>query len=343
MGSKHVLVLIHGITPEEQPDVRAQYRELVQAVTAAGLPFLKPICEVEWGVPPSASDDREGRMSWDVPAEPGVWRPDQYLASAQRFVASLVRDGSDARDEERGGEPIPGRGAVDWGVPGVRMAVRKLRESVILLGLSDAIYYAAPEGERAVRDAVFSQVFAELQAADDEVVHLHVVGHSLGVTVAHDFLFSLFSDVGRAKAQHRPDVSQDAGTNPLIQSLQDKWRKRAREKRLVLGTFISFASQLPLLVMRKQALVESLAREQRLDPGVIGIDRDRKSVQWVNFYDADDVLGFATSALYRASPAIADVRMNSGTLPVQAHVGYWSRDAIVRRCVEILRQNTQGS
>jgi hypothetical protein len=340
MGSKHVLVLIHGITPEEQPDVRAQYRELVRAVTEARLPFLSPICEVEWGVPPSAADGRNGPASWEVPTNPDVWRPDQYLASAQRFVASLVRDGSAAREEDREGEPVPGRGAVDWGVPGVRMAVRKLRESVILLGLSDAIYYAAPEGERAVRDAVFSQVFAELQAADDDVVHLHVVGHSLGVTVAHDFLFSLFSDVGRERSQHRADVSQDAGTNTLIQTLQDKWRKRAREKRLVLGTFISFASQLPLLVMRKQALVESLARAQRLDPRVIGIDRDRKTVQWVNFYDSDDVLGFATRALYQPTPAIADVQMNSGTLPVEAHVGYWSRDKIVRRCVEILRQNT---
>ena len=46
--------------------------------------------------------------------------------------------------------------------------------------------------EVAVREAVFSQVFEKLEASQDGEIHLHIVAHSLGVTIAHDFLYALF-------------------------------------------------------------------------------------------------------------------------------------------------------
>jgi hypothetical protein len=231
-------------------------------------------------------------------------------------------------------------------VPGLRSAFVAIRESVVLFGLSDAIYYAAPDGERAVRDTVFRQVFEQLQESADEQISLHIVAHSLGVTVAHDFLYALFGrkydPEGYPKdAPTAEQAGQAADLDDRNRRLQDKWRDRAEAGSLVLGTFISFASQLPLFVMRKQALVERLASRRKLDPRVIGIDSERATVQWANFYDSDELLGFAHTALYEQTGALCDLNVNSGLDPLHAHLGYWHKPAILARCVEILKANTR--
>lgn len=314
MTTKHVLVLIHGITPEKDPHVREQYRELLAAVERAQLPVEKPICQVSWGVP---GDDGT------------VGSEDQYLTPAEAFVGSLVADKS-LREVERAG--------VDWGIPGLRWGIREVRESVVLYGLSDAIYYAAPEGEKLVRDAVFNQVFAKLEASEDSVVQLHIVAHSLGVTVAHDFLYALFG-AQRDPLYPAPTQGGEIKLQDANHLLQNKWRELAAAGRLKLGSFVSFASQLPLFVMRKQALVKRLAERQKLDPGVIGIEKARDHVQWAIFYDSDELLGFATRALYEDTPAIVDINVNSGVDPYHAHVGYWRKPAIIRQTIQILRDN----
>jgi hypothetical protein len=214
-----------------------------------------------------------------------------------------------------------------------------VRESVVLYGLSDAIYYAAVDGEAAVREAVFSQVFEKLEASLDGEIHLHIVAHSLGVAIAHDFLYALFGRKYDPTSFPRPEDGGEKSLAPPTEDLQETWRLKAEAGRLKLGTFISFASQLPLFVMRKQALVERLAREQRLDPRVIGVDPERVTPQWVIFYDSDELLGFATRPLYQETKAIVDIHMNSGLEPYSAHLGYWKRGAIIERCIELLRAN----
>lgn len=309
MAVRHVLVLIHGITPEKDPHPREQYAQLMAAVKAAQLPIAPPICQVSWGVPNDAGT------------------ADQLLTPAEAFVGSLVADKA-LKDVERAGH--------DWGIPGLRWGIREVRESVVQYGLSDAIYYAAPEGEKLVRDAVFTQVFDKLEQSEDEVVQLHVVAHSLGVTIAHDFLYALFG----WKDPNYP-VEQagqiDLADKPRV--LQDKWRQLAQQGRLQLGTFISYASQLPLFVMRKQALVKQLSQRIKLDPSVIGIDPTRQTAQWAIFYDSDELLGFATRAMYQDTPAIIDINVNSGVDPYHAHVGYWYKHAIIEQTVAILREN----
>jgi hypothetical protein len=317
----HVLVLIHGITPEPEPNVLEQYSELVKAVDTAGLPFTKPVCQVEWGVP------RNGQIT----------RPDQYLSKAERAVDALLDKPAPAGSEQS----VPGKGGHDWGIPGARQLINRGRERLVQFGLSDALYYAAPDGEKAVRDTVFDQVFGKLEASEDgEIIHLHIVAHSLGVTVAHDFLYALFGMVDPGFPT-QPEATDPGRLNDVNHALQEKWRGHARAGRLALGTFISFASQLPLFMMRKQALVEKLARGETLDPSVIGIDTARTTVQWAIFHDSDELLGFPSRALYRDTRAIADVNMNSGLEPLGAHLGYWRKPAIIERCIALLRQNTR--
>ena len=314
--TKHVLALIHGITPEPAPEVEKQYRTFLAEIREARLPFDQ-IVGVSWGVPPG------------IPGANPPQRPDQQLTPAEAFVGSLVSEHA---------LPKSLSGGIDWGVPVLRSAIRLVRESVVLYGLSDAIYYSAPDGERAVRDAVFGQVFDKLDAAADGDITLHIVGHSLGVTVAHDFLYALFGE-------HEPtwpsDAAEASDLNPHDFARQRLWRAKAQQGKLKLGTFISFASQLPLFVMRKQALVKQLSEQKKLDPKVIGIDPTRTTVQWAIFYDSDELLGFATKPLYQATEAIQDFHVNSGLEPLGAHLGYWTSDKVIRRSIDILRHNTQ--
>ncbi|HEY6879804.1 MAG TPA: hypothetical protein VI299_17370 [Polyangiales bacterium] len=315
MAEKHVLVLIHGITPEKEPRPRDQYAPLIDALQRAHLPIEPPICQVCWGVP---------NLDGSIESE------DQYLTPAEAFVGSLVADKA-LKDVERAG--------VDWGIPGLRWGIREVREGVVQYGLSDAIYYAAPEGEKLVRDSVFQQVFRKLEQSEDGVMRLHLVAHSLGVTVAHDFLYALF---GQADPHYPSEQGGQIDLKDENQRLQDKWRACAQAGRLKLGSFVSYASQLPLFVMRKQALVKQLARRERLDPRVIGIDPTRDRAQWAIFYDSDELLGFATRALYQDTPAIIDINVNSGLDPYRAHVGYWKKPTIIQQTIAFLRENMAG-
>ena len=323
MPTKHVLALIHGITPEAQPHVTEQYRRFLEGVAQSRLPFEQPVCQVSWGVSALGGSTR---------------RPDQYLSDAESFVASLVE--KSAVEKLKVPENELGGGLLnrDWGLPGVRQLAQTIREGLVQYGLADALYYAAPEGEKAVRDAVFEQILGALDAEDHGVVHLHLVAHSLGVTVAHDLLYSLFG----THDPYYPREPDSDDSHPLEKATRDRqrrWRAKVAAGELKLGTFISFASQLPLFMMRKQALVELFAKQQRLDPTVIGVDPQREHVQWAIFYDSDEVLGFATRRLYRDTPAIHDIQVNTGVGPLEAHLGYWKSARVIERSLEILRES----
>lgn len=320
---KHVLALIHGITPEKEPNVTEQYADFVEAVRRSGLPFEHPICQIAWGVP-----NKDGSIS----------RPDQYLAGAEAFVASLVEQSEVEKIDLPENELDKGLVDHDWGVPFLRRMIWRIREGVVQYGLADALYYAAPEGERAIRDTVFDQVLGKLDASENGEVHLHLVTHSLGVTIAHDFLYSLFGTDDPLYPKQM-DESDPHRLDDATRAQQKHWRAKVKSGQLKLGTFISFASQLPLFVMRKQALVERLQGHKRLDPGVIGIDKTRSRIQWAIFYDTDEVLGFATRRLYEDTQAIHDIQVNTGIEPLGAHINYWHKPRVIERCLEILRDN----
>src|SRR5262249_36509513 len=145
-------------------------------------------------------------------------------------------------------------------------------------GATDVFYYCAPDGEDAVRTAVYTEVLEKLRPLQNEPeVKIHLVGHSLGVTVGFDFLFGLFA----------PDSYYPSGfpgfhfssATPEIRGEFEWWRDRVKNGSLVLGSKTSTAGQLPLTVMRKQSLVDTLANGGYLDPSVIGITPDGPA-QW---------------------------------------------------------------
>lgn len=316
----HILVLIHGITPETNPQSHhGQYETFRQALFAQQPELatsLSLVAEVEWG-------NRLG---------PEATRPDERLSDAERSAGALVSSEHVAAH--------PGRHNVLKGdlnlIPLLRPLVRRLREQLLQFGLADAIYYAAEDGETAVRAAVYGQVLAALRGARGEAdVRLHVVAHSLGVTVAHDFLYGLF---GKPPDDPPHYLGQAATQEDCADYVF--WRAKAQAGELRLGSFVSMASQLPLFVLRKQTLVDRLARGEVLDPSDIGIQSDGQT-QWLIVYDVDDPLGFATRELYGDHAEMRQVQVDAGDTPINAHMGYWTNALVIREAARVIAARTR--
>jgi hypothetical protein len=315
--AKHVLILIHGITPEVTPrshtDEYKQFWNALQKEQPALLAVIHTLVHVEWG----------NRV------HETALRPDERLSDAERSTSELVKISHVHAHCNENNVAHPGP-LGDWNlIPGLRFLVRNLREDLVQFGLADAVYYASEDGERAVRAAVYGQVLHALRELRQEPeVMLHVVGHSLGVTVAHDFLYGLFG---------KPDEPHFLGQAARQEDSEDylRWRQKARNNELLLGSFTSMASQLPLFALRKQSLVNMLAAGKLLDPSVIGVTPDGQT-QWLIVYDVDDPLGFATRELYGDRPEVRQVQVDAGNTPIAAHTGYWKNKLVVKETARLI-------
>lgn len=322
-----VLIMIHGMTPEAQPsDPFNSYREFLNQLVHVqpDLPgnLAEEVAFVQWGHEPEHA----------VPSE---LREDQKLTRAQLFVHHQVSYDAVRTDTHPNNILMSGIFGKDYNlIPGLRNIVMMMREQVVLFGLGDVVYYCSPEGEQNVRSTVYEQVLSELDKHDaGENVRLHLIGHSLGVTLAHDFLYGLFAK------NHEPDFVKDKQGSAKALDLFNKWRKRAQNGRLHLGTLISTASQLPILVMRKQGLVDKLFRQELLDPVDIGI-MDQTTVRWLIFYDIDDILGFPTRRMYKPTNAIKEIQVDSGDRPDHSHTKYWENQTVIRETANLIFFNS---
>jgi hypothetical protein len=105
------------------------------------------------------------------------------------------------------------------------------------------------------------------------------------------------------------------------------------------------ASQLPLMVMRKQRLVDTFYRGRGLDPGSIGLRADERGrrVKWNIFYDLDDVLGFASRDICDdPDRLIRQVQVNCGGV-VRAHNAYLSDRTVRDETVKLIRANINAA
>jgi hypothetical protein len=313
----NVLVFVHGMTPNVAPsDPRSlggTYDKFWKALQAHK-PELRnlfpsgPIL-VEWG---------HQRSSTENPV-----REDHRITEVERFVNDQVAY-HNIKEHPGANNVLTG----DWGIPGVRQLVTSVREGVISFGLTDVVYYCSGDGEIYVRAQVYNQVLVAMQPYVAEPnVRIHLFGHSLGVTIVHDFLFGLF------KRGHVSDFVEGYQGGVWASQEFQKWRNKAQNGELTLGGLACAASQLPLMVMRKQVMIDKLFNHEGLDPADIGVVSP--GIQWKFFYDIDDLLGFASRNLYSPNNAIMDIQVNSGALPQSAHVGYWENEVVIRESAQL--------
>jgi hypothetical protein len=95
------------------------------------------------------------------------------------------------------------------------------------------------------------------------------------------------------------------------------------------------ASQLPLFALRKQALVDRLAKGGLLDPADIGVAPNEQT-QWLIVYDVDDPLGFATRELYGDKPEVLQIQVDAGDTPIDAHTGYWTNSVVIAETARLI-------
>jgi hypothetical protein len=332
MSPINVLVMIHGMIPDENPrspfDSNGKYwgyNQFFQFLIEKQ-PQLKTIFEsfigVEWGHELPGIDPRE----------------DHRLTRAQNFINQRVAYDNIVKDPDPNNVTMSlfkGTG-IDFPVltPMVRWLIVGLRESIVTRGLGDVLYYCSAEGEAQVRKNVYKQVLKELTPYQDEPeVRLHLIAQSLGVTLTHDFLYGLFNP----KADYHPGFTEQGDEEDIKRFCL--WRKKAQNKQLQLGSLTSTASQLPLFSMRKQELVDRLANQQLIDATNIGVlDSDR--IQWQLFYDVDDLLGFGTRRLYNCDRAIREYQVDTGDNPADTHTAYWNNNFVAERTAELLLMNS---
>lgn len=335
----NILVMIHGMIPDLEKkshfdnynnfsnDLQQEQPQLTQLFESGfthpdGKNNLKFI-GVEWGHEPFNSQ--------------GTLRDDQKLTRAQKFINKRVNYDKLLRVPEPNNITLNLFGDFPNLTPVVRNLVVSLRESIVTRGFGDVIYYSSSEGECRVRRTVYGQVLEQLDDyLDKPEVRIHLIGQSLGVTLTHDFLYGLFN----RDENYQPDfVEKHQGSDEDVERFK-KWREKAQNEELKLGSLTSTASQLPLFVMRKQKLVDLLSEGKFLKAADIGIV-ERNQVKWKLFYDVDDLIGFASRRLYDTDDAIMDIQVDSGDNPGEAHNRYWINKTVIKQTADLLLKNAQ--
>jgi hypothetical protein len=265
---------------------------------------------------------------------------DQRLMRAQNFVNErisykVLRKVTDENNHVMG--LFSGDWRLGFDFPNLlilRNLVVSLRENIVTRGLGDVIYYVSADGEKQARRRVYHQVLSKLKPyLDRPEVRLHLWGQSLGVTLTHDLLFGLFN----RDPEYKPGFLDQAASEEDREDFK-KWRDRAQTGKLRLGSLTSTASQLPILLMRNQKVVDTFANEKLLDATDIGIiDPDR--ITWNIFYDVDDLLGFGTRRLYNHDRAIQEFQVDTGDNPGDAHTNYWKNSIVQEKTAQLLYNN----
>src|SRR5215813_9831748 len=318
MPKVNVLIFIHGIEISDIPSKHtAQYNDLLEALRAKH-PIIgekiDKVVYIEWG------------HALPLPAQ--VLFPDEMLTDAENTILnatslSAIKSNKTADDTFLG---------FTFNFPQRRLArlvTDQIKEKVFALGLTDVLYYCSPDGERAVRSHVYTQVLKELaEVENEEKVALHLIAHSHGATVGFDFLFGLLAPDSQYGGEP-PDFAKNEDIPLATREAYLDWRRRAKNGQLALGSKSSFGCQLALMMMRKQRLVNMLAARpvQLLDPTVIGVPK-AGPVKWKVFYDTNDVLGYPVRHLFDAVGTIKEFEVDSDPNPVFAHLNYWTNKQV---------------
>lgn len=313
----------------KQPELTNLFEKFTQKASD-GKEYTFPFIGVEWLHELPASPEPSVDELYD----------DQRLMRAQNFINDRVAHKVLREAKEKNNHIMELFGS-DWGMGFdaptlliLRNLIVALRESIVTRGLGDVIYYASSGGEERVRKRVYHQVLTQLHPYLDEPdVRIHLWGQSLGVTLTHDFLFGLFN----RDPDYVPGFLNQAATETDRTDFE-KWRTKAQNGELRLGSLTTTASQLPILLMRSQNVVNSFAKKQLLDATDIGI-KEPNRVCWNNFYDVDDLLGFGTRRLYNHDQAIQEFQVDTGDNPGDAHTSYWKNEVVQEKTAQLLYAN----
>ncbi len=207
----------------------------------------------------------------------------------------------------------------------------KLRRFLIDF-LADALAYQPSPSDRSAYDGihrVFAETLRDLAQEAGDTAPLCVVAHSLGSVIASNYIYDLQADA-RKKIISDP-VREAMGDTPL-------------ERGETLTLLYTLGSPIALWSLRytdfgRPIQVPSPLLQQHY-PGLEG--------EWVNYYDADDVVGFPLKSLNDAysEQVTSDRQVNVGNIfgswnPL-SHLAYWSDRDVLDPIAEKLIQVWQA-
>jgi hypothetical protein len=204
--------------------------------------------------------------------------------------------------------------------PGIRHTLTDLYplRQMLITGFDDALLYGSPHWHGAIKDRLRQAILEEGRWLRAQYpagpLFVSIVAHSLGAVIAYDVCYDFYTEIARFQQDVKP--SQPDAPPPEVLALD-----------LELSNLFTFGC--PLAVW---SLTHDPARQwYRHRPVAV-----RPGGVWDNFYSGLDPMAFPLAPIYPAlarEGVLRDFRVWSG---LNAHSGYWTCRAVVRRIAERL-------
>lgn len=316
-------ILIHGINPDPIPGdgveslvgfLSALCRK--DAHLAARFPPQRVI-PIRWGHPQQARPD-----------EGSAFRTDEQLFLAQNRILQAI---TAVEPELTPDDYLP------WSRAQLAQA---LQRTLLISGIGDVVYFSGVDGYRTIQRILFRtlrqrveqlRTHGDLQPGDR--IRLNLFAESLGVTIGFEFFSLLF---GPARKGHELGDVLDPHDLAFF---------RASASAFVFGSFVSAASQLPLLLQRRQHVIEQFANGSHLDPAHMGILSSCACPRWLLFHDPRDILSMPTRVLFGDCPWILEEWVENQVTAMapadrfeETHHGYWMNPQVMDTTRSFLRR-----
>lgn len=197
--------------------------------------------------------------------------------------------------------------------------------------LADAVAYQVTPHDRAVYDsihAVFAATLGELACAAGPNAPLCIIAHSLGTIIASNYIYDLQTE------RERPI---------LPKTVRAVMQPTPLETGQTLSLFYTLGSPLALWSLR----YADFGRPVHIPDPHLGRHHRALSGEWINFYDADDVLAYPIKPLndaYRQA-VTADWSVDVGGLSTRwnplSHLEYWDAPAVIEPIATSIRRMWQ--
>jgi len=270
--------------------------------------------------------------------EPG-YSASMQRALARRFASRIGAESPDPRkelifEEVNWSAALQYREDGLWRrlVPAGPMRYKRLRRFLVD-SAADAIAYQPAPSDRTAYDAVHRQVAASLARLAERAgprAPLCLIAHSLGTVIASNYVYDL---VKRQNSFMCPTVRGLINGTPL-------------EHGETLALLFTMGSPIALWSLRYPRFGEPL----QFPMTALGRHHPGLEAAWINFYDPDDVIGYALRPLnagYRAA-VTEDRPIDVGSILTRwnplSHLGYWNdgkvADAIADSLAAAWRQSS---
>ncbi|MFB2882093.1 acylphosphatase [Floridanema aerugineum] len=330
----NILLFVHGVIPLNSKFSETKLYDLLWEPVKKQHKLserIDDIISVNWGH--YLADTEEDRL-------------DEKLHKAEEFIANQLNLKAQS-------QKITNNSLQPWW----RSLLHPLQNLIWSQGIGAAIYYSGIEGKIALQLAVYSQILDLLEKYRHQIernlakkeatikIRLHAISSGLGTNIVNDFLHGLFYQTGN-QSNHNPELDKEPtiANSPILAEEKREtverylfWRTATQKKHLEIGSIVTMASQLPLLLLSSQRVVNTLANQDTLSIDEIGIPEQTQEIIWKVFYDINDLSAFPISSLFGGHPAIEDIAIEMSN-NYYNYPNYWENEVIHTHVAELLNR-----